>query len=72
MTAQWSYAEVAAHLGVTPATVRKYASTGRLPVPDGRVAASPWWSPDTIRAWQAQRPGRGVGGGRPRKRDASA
>lgn len=67
MTEQWSYADVARHLNVTPATVRKYAALGMLPDPDGKVAQSPWWWPDTIRTWHASRPGRGVGGGRPRK-----
>ncbi len=66
-TPLWSYAEVAEHVGVTPATARKYASDGRLPPPDGRVGASPWWHPATITAWQATRPGRT---GRPRKASA--
>lgn len=64
---QWTYAEVAAHLRVSAATARKYASDGRLPAPDGRLGVTPWWWPATIRAWQKARPGRGVGGGRPRK-----
>lgn len=66
MTAeQWTYVEVAQHLGVSQATARKYASDGRLPAPDGRLGVTPWWRPATIREWQAARPGRGAGGGRP-------
>ena len=64
---QWGYPEVAAHLGTAQSTVRKYAAKEFLPEPDGRIGGSPWWWADTIRAWHEQRPGRGVGGGRPRK-----
>jgi len=51
-TEQWSVAEVAAHLGVTPSTVTAYLSRGQMPQPDGRVGRSPWWHPETIRAWR--------------------
>lgn len=62
---QWTYAEVAAHLGVAVSTLYGYRRDGRLPEPDGHLGRTPWWQPETIEQWQAQRPGRGVGGGRP-------
>lgn len=57
---QWTYADVAAHLGVTVQTLYAYKRDGRLPEPDGHLGQVPWWRPGTIRRWQAQRPGRGV------------
>lgn len=59
--------DVALMLGVTPATVRSYSARGVMPPPDGYLGRTPWWRPGTIKAWRAQRPGQGVGGGRPRK-----
>lgn len=67
MSEQWTYTEVAQHIGVKVGTARRMRGKGSIPVPDGRLGATPWWSPDTIRAWAAARPGRGVGGGRPRR-----
>ena len=32
-----------------------------------RIGATRGWLPETIDRWNAARPGRGVGGGRPRK-----
>jgi hypothetical protein len=54
MSEQWSVAEVAAYLGVRPHTVTAYNSARRrqMPQPDGRVGRSPWWRPETIRAWR--------------------
>lgn len=49
---QWSPADVAAHLGVQPKTVTGYLARGRMPEPDGRVGRTPWWRPETIRAWR--------------------
>jgi predicted DNA-binding transcriptional regulator AlpA len=71
-------AEVAKLLGVQEASVRKYASldrsTGkrRMPAPDGHLGRTPYWYPATVEAWQASRPGQGVGGGRPRRADTPA
>lgn len=65
---QWSYAEVAAYMAVSEATVRKYLSDGRLPQPDGRVKRSPWWRPETIQQWQTTRPGRGNWGSEDERR----
>jgi predicted DNA-binding transcriptional regulator AlpA len=58
---------VARLLGVTPATVRSYLARGLMPQPAGRIGASPYWTREAVEAWVASRPGRGVGGGRPRK-----
>ena len=60
----------AAHLGVAYATIRRYRATGGFPDADVVVGQSPGWLAETIDAWQASRPGRGTGGGRP-KGDAS-
>lgn len=58
---------VAERAGVTAATIRKYRATGRMPDADILLGQSPGWHPETIEAWLQARPGRGVGGGRPRK-----
>lgn len=59
-----SISDVAALAGVTPATVRKYRSDGRLPEPAIVLGGSPGWTEQAIREWLAARPGHG---GRPRK-----
>jgi len=41
-----------------------------FPTPDGYIGRGPWWRREReqeIRDWAAARPGRGKGGGRPRK-----
>ena len=43
------------------------AASYDLPEPDVTIGPTRGWLPDTIDQWNAQRPGRGVGGGRPRK-----
>ena len=59
---------VAERLGLGYATVRRYRSQdATFPEPDATLGQSPGWLPETIDAWQAARPGRGAGGGRPRK-----
>ena len=50
--AQWSVAEVAAHLGVKPRTVTAYLARGQMPPADGYVGRSPWWKPETIKTWR--------------------
>ncbi|MDU5850926.1 MAG: hypothetical protein E6Z42_08230 [Bifidobacterium bifidum] len=35
--------------------------------PDAMIGRTRGWLPETIDGWNAKRPGRGVGGGRPRK-----
>jgi hypothetical protein len=49
-------------IGVLPATLSRY----RLPEPDAMIGTVRGWRPATINEWNASRPGRGVGGGRPR------
>nr|WP_270538935.1 hypothetical protein [Bifidobacterium bifidum] len=39
----------------------------KLPEPDAVIGRTRDWLPETIDGWNAKRPGRGVGGGRPRK-----
>lgn len=58
---------VASALGVTAATVRSYKARGVLPSPDGHDGRAPWWYAHRISEWASSRPGRGVGGGRPRR-----
>jgi hypothetical protein len=50
----------------------RYATGGYrpFPAPDVILGGSPGWSPKReheIRAWHKDKPGRGAGGGRPRK-----
>jgi predicted DNA-binding transcriptional regulator AlpA len=73
--------DLAQLLGVKTETVsfyRAHSKAGRryadhpFPAPDRLVGRSPIWHAnrvEEIKAWDAQRPGRGVGGGRPRKSD---
>jgi len=42
---------------------RDQARPGDLPPPDHRFGRTPVWRTSTIERWQAQRPGRGAGGG---------
>ena len=58
-----SMTEVAERLGITKGALARY----RLPDPDALIGRTRGWLPETIDAWNAARPGRGVGGGRPRK-----
>jgi predicted DNA-binding transcriptional regulator AlpA len=46
------------------------AASYDLPEPDVTIGCTRGWLPETIDRWNAQRPGRGVGGGRPRKNKA--
>lgn len=62
---QLTRADVAAHYGITAASVSKAVERGSLPPPDGYVGRTPVWLPKTLATWK--RPGRGAGGGRPRK-----
>lgn len=58
-------AEVANLLGVDTHTIYSYKARGVMPEPDDHVGRTPRWTTATIAAWE--RPGRGAGGGRPRK-----
>jgi len=64
MTAVYlSLKQVGERLGV------KNAAAYRLPEPDAMIGTTRGWLPETIDRWNAARPGRGVGGGRPRKEE---
>lgn len=60
-------AALAALLGVRPQTISQYRRRRTLPDPDVIVGRSPAWRRSTIEAWLPTRPGRGAGGGRPRR-----
>lgn len=57
--AWWSTADVARFCDISAGTVRAYLASGRLPEPERRVGRTLLWRPETIRAWQAARPGQG-------------
>ncbi|TPF96856.1 hypothetical protein EP30_05420 [Bifidobacterium sp. UTCIF-39] len=56
--------DVAQRLGITKGALLSL----KLPEPDATIGRTRGWLPETIDEWNANRPGRGVGGGRPRKR----
>lgn len=56
-----SLKEVGERLGVKNPAAKGY----NLPEPDALIGATRGWLPETIDRWNAARPGRGVGGGRP-------
>lgn len=70
-------ADLAQLLGVKPATIRFFRTHSKpggryaddpFPSEDLTIARSPAWKAeraDEIKAWNARRPGQGVGGGRP-------
>jgi len=62
-TVYLSLTEVAALLGVTTGGL----ASQRLPEPDVVIGKTRGWSPNTIQEWLGSRPGKGVGGGRPKK-----
>lgn len=67
----WTTTDVAAYLGVAPATVRAYRKRGEMPAPDyptkGRqIEGKPLWKPTTIVEWHKNRPGHGGRPPRPR------
>lgn len=51
----WGLTEVAASLGIKPTSMARYP----LPEPDAVIGKTRGWLPETIKAWQEQRPGRG-------------
>ncbi|MBT1182098.1 hypothetical protein JS531_09100 [Bifidobacterium sp. CP2] len=63
-----SVTEVAARIGVKNASAAGY----NLPEPDAIIGRTRGWLPETIDEWNRNRPGRGVGGGRPRKNKPEA
>lgn len=56
--------QVAERLGITQGALLSL----RMPEPDAMIGRTRGWLPSTIDEWNASRPGRGVGGGRPRKK----
>lgn len=66
--------QVADRLGVLPATVTRYRQRDDTFPQPVRVFAGtcPVWFLHDVDRWVASRPGRGVGGGRPRKTEAGA
>lgn len=58
--------QVAERLGITSGGLLNL----KLPEPDATIGRARGWLPETIDEWNAQRPGRGVGGGRPRKKQS--
>lgn len=59
-----SVTDIASMLGISTSNV----STYRLPDPDVLVGRTRGWRLETIQTWVASRPGRGVGGGRPKQK----
>ncbi|PJM72371.1 hypothetical protein CS006_10580 [Bifidobacterium primatium] len=55
--------QVAERLGITTGAFNSL----KQPEPDALIGRTRGWLPETIDAWNAARPGRGAGGGRPRK-----
>ena len=66
-----SAADLAALFGVKPGTIETWrVRYDDFPPPDAYVGGYAGWLPSReieLRAWEANRPGRGAGGGRPRK-----
>ncbi|MBE1557632.1 hypothetical protein [Nonomuraea africana] len=69
----WTMADIADYLEVKLRTVHTYRQRRKdgdpngLPPEDKMIGRTPVWKPATITSWP--RPGRGAGGGRPRKDD---
>lgn len=59
--------QVAERLGITSGGLLNL----KLPEPDAMIGRTRGWLPETIDRWNAKRRGRGVGGGRPRKKKTS-
>ena len=57
------YLPVSRRLGITSGGLLNL----KLPEPDATIGRTRGWLSSTIDEWNAKRPGRGVGGGRPRK-----
>lgn len=65
-----STADVATLANVSPRTIASYAARGQMPKPSPCPCCGlgPTWKASVIETWLANRPGQGIGGGRPRKR----
>ena len=52
-----SVTQIAAEVGISPATFRTYVMRGKAPKADGYFdARTPYWHRSTITQWQAGRP----------------
>lgn len=60
-------AEVCTRFGLDPSTLTHYVADGYAPPPDERIHGIRFWCRSTLDRWAVSRPGRGAGGGRPRK-----
>lgn len=60
-------ADAAKRAGVELKTWSSYVSRGFAPLPADRVGVAPVWTREQIDDWKRERPGQGVGGGRPPK-----
>jgi len=58
-----SLTEIADYIGVKPATLGRY----KLPEPDAMIGSTRGWNEANIYGWNANRPGKGAGAGRPKK-----
>lgn len=55
-----SRTELAERIGVKADTLSRY----KLPEPDAMIGTTRGWAAETVDAWNAARPGKGVGAGR--------
>ncbi len=55
-----SRGEIADRLGLSVGTITAYDRRGYMPEPDATIGRVYGWLPETIDAWQADRPGRGA------------
>lgn len=44
--------EVAELTGESVVAIERKNRRGQMPAPDGRVGRTPWWKPETIKAWR--------------------
>jgi hypothetical protein len=75
----WGLRDIAEKLGVQYSSARTYhgraeinrrrenVRPGDMPPPDDRFGNSPVWAQETVEAWIKRRPGKGSGGGAPRR-----
>ena len=56
MTDRWTIPDVATYCGVARSTISAYnaATRRQMPEADGHTGRTPWWHPETIRAWRSK------------------
>lgn len=52
---RWSAGHVASQIGRSGSALKSLRKRGRFPSPDGHDGRSPWWHPETVKAWIATR-----------------